>query len=71
MTFHLMSTEIEVNNCIIFTIKRTNIHLKMQDTIILLILVAKTCEKVLRCLRLTVEFVFINKSESTKIFILK
>ena len=33
--------------------------------------VAKTCEKVLRCLRLKVEFVFNNKSESRKIFILK
>ena len=67
MTFHLKSTEIEVNKCIIFPIK----SLKMQNTIILLILVAKTCEKVIRCLRLKVEFVFINKRESSKIFNIK
>ena len=61
-----MSTEIEVNNCIIFTIKRINIHLKMQNTIMLLILVAKTCGKVLKCLRLRVDFVFINKVKVAK-----
>ena len=33
--------------------------------------VAETCEKVLRCFRLKVEHVFNNKSESSKIFILK
>ena len=33
--------------------------------------VAKTCEKVLRCLRLKDEHVFINTSESSKISILK
>ena len=37
----------------------------------ILITVAKTCEKVLRCLRLKVEQVFNNKSESSNIFILK
>ena len=31
--------------------------------------VAKTYEKVLRCLRLKVEHVFINKSERSKIFL--
>ena len=42
----------------------------MQITIHLNILmtVAKTCEKVLRCLRLKVEHVFNNKSESSNIF---
>ena len=30
--------------------------------------VAKTCKKVLKCLRLKVEHVFNNKSESSKIF---
>ena len=33
--------------------------------------VAKTCEKVLRCLKFKVENVFNNKSESSKIFNLK
>ena len=37
----------------------------------ILIKVAKTCEKVLRCLRMKVEHVFNNKGESSKIFILK
>ena len=44
-------------------------RLKMQNTTLnILIRVAKTCEKVLR---LKVEHVFNNKSESRKIFILK
>ena len=44
----------------------------MQNTTFLniLITVAKTCEKFLRCLILKVEHVFKNKSESRKIFIL-
>ena len=47
--------------------KRLNIHLKMQKTTFnILITVAKTCEKVLRCLRMKVEFVFNNKSEGSK-----
>ena len=47
-------------------------HLKMQNTTLnILITVAKTCEKVLRCHRLKVEHVFNNKSESSKNFILK
>ena len=42
----------------------------MQNTIhkTILMTVAKTCEKVLRCLRLKVEHVHNNKSESSKIF---
>ena len=56
----------------IFPIKRINIHLKMQQIHYnILITVAKTCEKVLRCLILKVEQVFNNKSESSKIFIFK
>ena len=45
----------------------------MQNTALnIFITVANTCEKVLRirCLRLKVEHVFNNKSESSKIFIL-
>ena len=40
----------------------------MQNTIYynILITVAKTCEKVLRCLRLKVEHVFTNRIESSK-----
>ena len=56
----------------LFPMRRINIHLKMQNTTLnLLKTVAKTCEKVLRCLRMKVEHVFNNKSESSKMFILK
>ena len=56
----------------ILYIKRINIHLKMQNnTLKYFNQVAKTCEKVLRGLRLQVEHVFNNKSESSKNFILK
>ena len=41
--------------------KQITIHLNIFMT------VAKTCEKVLRCLRLKVEHIFNNKNESSKI----
>ena len=45
----------------------------MQNTIYetILVTVAKTCEKVLRCLRLKVEHVFNKKVKVAKFYILK
>ena len=49
-----------------YTFKNAKYYIK-----IILITVAKTCEKVLGCLRLKVEHDFNNKSERSKLFILK